>query len=141
MTESPRRRARELVLKALYAESVGQGDRDEITRVIIADESLSDNALEFGRKLYSLLGEHRAWADETIASLAENWDIKRMARIDRGIMEMALVELREMPDIPVKVSLNEAIELAKKYSTGESAAFINGILDRFVKERLADYSR
>jgi len=136
MAGTQRQRARELVLKALYAEDVGEGDHEEIKNVIINDDSLSENTILFGRTLFAQLAEHRRWADEIIASLAENWDIDRIARIDRSIMQMALVELREMPDIPVKVVLNEAIELAKKYSTGESAGFINGILDRYVKEMM-----
>jgi len=136
MAGTQRQRARELVLKALYAEDVGEGDHEEIKNVIINDDSLSENTILFGRTLFAQLAEHRRWADEIIASLAENWDIDRIARIDRSIMQMALVELREMPDIPVKVVLNEAIELAKKYSTSESAGFINGILDRYVKEMM-----
>ncbi|HUV30259.1 MAG TPA: transcription antitermination factor NusB [Acidobacteriota bacterium] len=133
MADTARRRARELVLKALYAESVGGRDPDEIVSAIIAAGSLSKRAYEFARALFLLVCQHRQWADEVISSLAENWDIERIALVDRSIMQMALVELREMPDVPVKVTLNEAIELAKEYSTGESAAFINGILDSFVK--------
>lgn len=136
MAVSSRRRARELVLKALYAEDVGEGDHEEIKNVIICDETLSENAVRFGRNLFTLLAEHRKWADQVIASLAENWDINRIARIDRAIMQMALVELSQMPDVPVKVVLDEAIELAKTYSTSESASFINGILDRYVQEML-----
>jgi N utilization substance protein B len=136
MAGTQRQRARELVLKALYAEDIGEGDHEEIKNVIIVDASLSEKTILFGRTLFTQLAEYRQWADEIIASLAENWDIDRIARIDRSIMQMALVELREMPDIPVKVVLNEAIELAKKYSTSESAGFVNGILDRYVKEMM-----
>ena len=131
--ETQRRRARELALKALYALAMGGGEIEEIQQRVIVDDGLGARHIEFARSLFELAHRHAAWADETIASLAENWDLNRIARIDRTILTMAMVELREMPDVPEKVVLNEAIELAKKYSTEDSAAFINGILDRFVK--------
>ena len=65
--------------------------------------------------------------------MAEHWDVRRMAAIDRNIIRMAVFEMRERSDIPSKVSINEAIELGKKYSTAQSGAFINGILDRIRK--------
>ena len=73
-------------------------------------------------------------ADEYIAGLAENWHLERIAAIDRNILRMAITELEMIPDTPVKVVLNEAIELAKKFSTIESSKFVNGILDNFVKQ-------
>ncbi|MBU0984743.1 MAG: transcription antitermination factor NusB [candidate division Zixibacteria bacterium] len=133
MSESPRSRARELVLKGLYAEEVGDIPHDEVlARIIVADD-LSQLALEFARTLYAQVRENRAWADEHISQLARNWDLDRIAAIDRNILRMAMVELKVMVDVPVKVVLNEAIELAKRYSTAESSAFVNGILDSFVK--------
>jgi len=134
MALSPRRRARELVLKGLYAWDVGVTDAGEVKRTIITDDSLSSQTLQFAHTLFSLVCDNHDWADRVISSLAENWDIERVAKIDRNILRMGLVELKEMPDVPIKVVLNEAIELAKKYSTGESSAFINGILDSFVKK-------
>jgi N utilization substance protein B len=78
--------------------------------------------------------KQKDWADGIIAKLAENWDVERIAVIDRIILQMALVEMKSMPDIPIKVAINEAIELGKKFSTRQSSAFINGILDRYVKD-------
>ncbi len=68
--------------------------------------------------------------DGLLREIARNWDLKRMATIDRNILRMAVYELMFCPDIPPKVTINEAIELGKKYSTANSGAFINGILDR-----------
>jgi N utilization substance protein B len=133
MEESPRRRARELVLKRLYAAEVEEIDQDEIIKRIVDEDSLSERNLEFARQFFLLVRQHRIWADRIIAQLAEHWDVERIALIDRLLLRMALVELHEMPDTPVKVAINEAIELAKKYSTGESSSFINGILDRYAK--------
>ena len=133
MGESPRSRARELVLKGLYAEEVGDVPSDEVVARILVDDELGESALDFARKLYQLVRENRSWADKRISHLARNWELDRIAAIDRNILRMAMTELKVMVDVPVKVVLNEAIELAKRYSTAESSAFVNGILDSFVK--------
>lgn len=134
---SPRHRARELVLQALYALSVTEDQNDETVGAIIKDDTLSDKALGFARALYDTVRRNRDWADSTIQSLAENWRLERLAQIDRSILQMALVEMKESPDVPFKAVINEALELAKTFSTADSAAFINGILDSFVK-RMTD---
>jgi len=134
MADAPRRRARELVLQALYACEVGENDPEEVQRRIITDDSLSARNLEFARGMFALVRQHQEWADAQITLLATNWDISRIADLDRIVLRMAMVELKHMADTPVKVALNEAIELAKKFSTSESSAFINGILDSFAKK-------
>ena len=68
--------------------------------------------------------------DQLLQQVARNWDLKRMAAIDRNVLRMAVFELLHCPDIPPKVTINEAIELGKKFSTANSGGFINGILDR-----------
>ncbi|HZM00374.1 MAG TPA: transcription antitermination factor NusB, partial [Planctomycetota bacterium] len=72
----------------------------------------------------------RGEIDALIATAAENWELSRLATVDRNILRLAVHELCSRPDIPAKVSINEAIELGKRYSTAQSGAFINGILDR-----------
>ncbi len=134
MSESPRRHARELVLQALYACEFGDGHPEESLKRLLETEALAEKNVLFARHLYGAVLKKTAWADDQIKRLATNWDIRRIAAIDRVILRMALVELVDGEDVPVKVVLNEAIELAKKYSTGESSGFVNGILDTFVKE-------
>jgi len=136
MTEkpSPRRLARELALQALYASECGETPSEESFPEIIKDHKLSEKNVQFARALFSLTSQYRDWADSKIANLAEHWDINRIAAIDRTILRMALVELEHIPDTPVKVVLNEAIELARKFSTSESPGFVNGILDGYVKK-------
>ena len=134
MTTSSRHLAREQVLKALYAEEIGDADASALLEQLMADEGLSEKHAEFGRTLLVLAGRAREEATKTIASLADNWQLERLATIDRIIMCLAITEFREMPDVPIKVVLNEAIELAKTFSTSQSSAFINGILDRFVRQ-------
>ena len=134
MQKSPRHQARELALQGLYALESGQEEAMEITEHVIASDDLSEKSLSFARDLFALVRAHTQWADDQIARLAENWDLRRIATIDRTILRMALVELSKTPDVPVKVVINEAIELAKTYSTSQSFSFINGILDRFAKD-------
>ncbi len=133
MGESPRHLARELVLKRLYAAEIGEIDPDQILVTIGDDGVLAEKYLAFAREYFLAVWKQKEWADGVIAKLAEHWDVDRIAVIDRIILQMALVELKSMPDIPIKVAINEAIELGKKFSTRQSSAFINGILDRYVK--------
>lgn len=128
-----RRRARELVLKALYAAETEVDEPSRLFDSIIEGEPLSERQQEFARALFLSTWEHRGWADEQISELAENWRLERIAIIDLMILRMALIELERFPDVPIGVVINEAIELAKSFSTAESASFVNGILDRFAK--------
>lgn len=133
MNDSPRRKARELVLKGLYALEAGAATQQEILDDVVSSAKIGSKAEEFSRALFGRVCEKRSWADSHISKLAKNWSLDRIARIDRDILRMAMVELEDFPDIPAKVVLNEAIELAKKYSSANSSRFINGILDQFVK--------
>ncbi|MFZ1683133.1 MAG: transcription antitermination factor NusB [Candidatus Zixiibacteriota bacterium] len=133
MSDSPRRRARELVLQALYASVSNDAPVGEQFQDFLEDEELSAKNLKFAEEFYALVKSKQEWADEQIKQLAHNWNIDRIAEIDLIILRMALTEMHDMPDTPIRVAMNEAIELAKKFSTAESSSFINGILDGFVK--------
>ena len=130
---SPRHRARELVLKSLYALDCGTADPDKSFKEISDDVSLPERQLKFAQELFAVCKEQVRWADEQISLLAKNWRINRINYIDRNILRMAMIELQFMPDAPAKVVINEAIELAKTFSTHDSSAFVNGILDTFSK--------
>jgi N utilization substance protein B len=134
MAESSRHRARELVLHALYASSHNDLDPESNLSGIMEEEKFSGKNAEFARHLFQQVGEHQEWADGIISGLAKNWALERIAMIDRTILRMGLVELEKIPQTPVKVVLNEAIELAKTYSTAESSSFINGVLDQYVQQ-------
>jgi N utilization substance protein B len=133
MGQSSRTKARRAVLQALYALETGGPPGLENLEAAIGNEALSAAGAAFARHLYDLAIEHRAWSDQQIASLAHNWRLERIAVIDQVVLRMAMTELKTMPDVPIKVVLNEAIELVKLYSTAESSAFVNGILDNFIK--------
>jgi len=136
MTESPRRKAREIVLQALYASECLKDSPEESLKKILENIKLTENNLLFVRKLFRAVLQNTPFADEKISALAENWEISRIATIDLVILRMGIIELVEFPDVPIKVVLNESIELAKKYSTEESSKFVNGLLDTFIKKEL-----
>lgn len=124
-----RRKARELVLKAQYAYHIHPRDVVEIFDELAAEAKLEDKYLEFARNLYDIVIKNTEFLDAQIKELARNWELDRIATIDRIILRIALAEINFMPDIPEKVAINEAIDLAKLYSTHESGSFVNGILD------------
>lgn len=138
LDESPRRRARELVLKGLYAIEIGEADLAFVEVDILDDPALSKKNQKFANEFFTLVRGKTEWADKITAELSVNWDIDRLAAIDRIVLRMALVELNFIPDSPVRVCINEAIELGKKYSTAGSASFINGLLDSYATKLSKD---
>jgi transcription antitermination factor NusB len=130
-----RTRARELALQALYQldlrgpEVLGQVDR------VLAGDTAEPEVRRFARQLVDGCWAHREDLDARIATVADNWEIHRMAVVDRNILRLASYELLFLDDVPPKVAINEAIDLAKRYSTADSGAFVNGILDRIRLER------
>ncbi len=92
-----------------------------------------DDIRSFAEEIFYGTLEHLNEIDRTISSVAENWSMQRMAAVDRNILRLATYELLYRPDIPVPVSINEAIEIAKKYASEDSPSFINGILDRIAR--------
>ncbi|MBN2226579.1 MAG: transcription antitermination factor NusB [candidate division Zixibacteria bacterium] len=135
---SSRRRAREHVLKALYAFEIGDQATVEVFDRVIEKNGLDANALKFARTLFGRVVDHLDDIDKHIDQLATNWKLERIAIVDKNILRMAIAEVEYMPEVPIRVAVNEAIELAKRYSTLESAAFVNGILDRVLHEHEAN---
>ena len=129
-----RTRARELALQFLYQwDQRGPEVVDSLTAFVLQGDP--DPAVQrFARDLVNGVIEKVADLDKMIIEVAENWEIHRMAVVDRNVLRLSTYELMFMPDIPPKVSINEAIDLAKKYSTAESGAFVNGILDKIRKQ-------
>jgi len=128
-----RRSGRAYALQLLYAR-----DGDASTDVAGAAVSWADafeldvdpQAQLFARDLVAAASEHTARIDSLIAGASKNWRIDRMSRVDRNILRLGACELIAFTDVPVKVVINEAVELAKRFGTAESSAFVNGVLDR-----------
>jgi len=100
---------------------------------ILVEGGLNDSTLEFAKLVFTKTTDNLEKIDIRIQELAVNWNIERIAIVDKNVLRMAICEVDFMPDIPIKVAINEAIELAKKYSTLESASFVNGILDKVLQ--------
>jgi len=131
-----RTRARELALQMLYQADARRDDEVMRTRLedFLQRESRDPEISGFARRLVDGTIEERARIDGIISGAAQNWQLSRMALVDRNILRMAVYEMLYVDDIPAKVSINEAIEMGKRYSTKQSGSFINGILDRVRRE-------
>jgi len=124
-----RTQARELALQMLYQLDL-RGDEilDEITAAL-APGSGDPEMTDFAREIVFGVRDKKATIDRQIEEVAKNWQLKRMAAIDRNILRLATYELLYREDIPPLVTINEAIDIAKKFSTKNSGPFVNGILD------------
>jgi len=122
-------------MQALFAFELGGGSPDSVARSVIRPGFEEDPAsLEFAELLFERTLDRRNDTEEVIRRHTRNWELSRIALIDRIILRVAICELLAFEDIPPKVSINEAIEVAKKYSTSNSGKFVNGILDAVVAE-------
>ena len=126
---SSRRKAREIALCALYAFEFSKNPLEQVKNELIFNSSEAKETQSFASKLLDLTIKHMQKMDEMIKVKALNWDFERIAILDKLILRLAICEFLYFRDIPPKVSIDEAIEIAKKYSTEKSGKFINGILD------------
>lgn len=97
------------------------------------DLAIEPGSVEFARELVCAVRDELGAIDEMIAGVSRNWRLDRMSRVDRNILRLATHELRASMEVPVKVVINEAVELAKKFGAAESPAFVNGVLDRIAQ--------
>ena len=134
-----RTRARELALQFLYMMDVqGAEYREALERFLsdeLEDKPGTEPAKEYARRLVDGTTAHKAEIDAMLGEAARNWDLSRMAVVDRNVLRLGCYEMLHEPDVPTKVAINEAIELGKRFSTEQSGAFVNGILDRIRKDR------
>ena len=130
-----RRQAREAALQMLYQIEMSGIDFQAIAGDFWAGQKFKDEKLKtFVEKLVQgVLGQQKT-IDQCISKHATHWKLERMPVVDRNVLRLAVFELKECEDIPLKVILNEAIEVAKKFGAGESSVFINGVLDKVAKE-------
>jgi N utilization substance protein B len=124
-----RRNSRELAMQALYYMDMRQDDSDEMLDHFFDNFTSSDKANHFFLILVQGVVQTKSEIDAIIESFSDNWKLSRMSCVDRNIIRIAVYELLCCRDIPLKVSINEAIDVGKKFGTEESGAFINGILD------------
>jgi N utilization substance protein B len=129
-----RRRGREAALQLLYALEVTQTGVSTVLHTAWAQAMMAEETRDFTMALVQGVIVHRDEIDGLIQEWSAHWSLERIGLVERSILRFAIYELLYMPDIPPNVTINEAIEVAKKYGSGEAAAFINGILDRIKHE-------
>ena len=136
-----RRSSREAVLQALYAIEVGKETKSKALKDILKRESRNHDAKNFITELFNVSLSNREWCEDQIKSRLNNWEFKRVAILDRLLLIVAIAEIFFIDTVPPKVSISEAIQIAKRYSTEDSSAFVNGVLDNIyksvAKEKLA----
>ncbi len=126
--------AREVVLQALYQLEIrGEEILPELDG-FLKDQVTDPTLLEFTTSLFQETRQHQTDADHLIRETVQNWEFPRLALIDKNILRLAITELIYRDDIPPAVSINEAVELAKKYGDKSSGAFVNGVLDKIAKK-------
>lgn len=132
-----RRLAREVAFRALFQIDIGKGNPQTAMRYALDGFSFSPAEEQFIGELVNGTLQQISTIDELIAQNLIKWEMKRISAVDRNLLRLAMFEILFRPDIPNAVSINEALELAKKYgSTGQAVAFVNGVLDRVVGEAL-----
>ncbi len=131
MAHQKRTKARERAVQALYQLDVAAEGLDEaLARFWRNFEPVEREVREMAEELVRGVAAHRREVDDAIEGASANWRLDRMAKVDRNVLRLAVYELRHRGDVPVKVVINEAIELAKKYGAEGSGAFVNGVLDQ-----------
>lgn len=131
--KSQRRFAREKVLQVLYAYQINGEGLSVHTDAILADIS-AETDRAFARKLINHVVANRTELDKKIEEKVANWEVERIALIDKLLLKMGIAEMMYFEDIPPKVSINEVIDISKEYSSLNSGKFINGILDAILSE-------
>ncbi len=129
-----RRQARELALQALFFFDMDKSDPDQDKNLVIFcagnEEKLTQEVKPFFLDLVNGVRENSSQIDAFLNKYSKNWRISRMPVVDRNIMRIAIFEFIKHSDIPSSVTINEAVEIGKKYGTRDSGSFINGVLDR-----------
>jgi transcription antitermination protein NusB len=141
-----RRKAREVALQVLYLQEAQDFSIERATTTYFSNfnsgteaedgeprEAADADIKGFAEELASGVNHYKEKIDQVISDAALNWRVDRMTRVDRNVLRLAVYELLFEPEIPLRVTMNEAIELAKRFGTNESAAFVNGILDKIAQ--------
>ena len=130
-----RRKSRELVLQMLFQSDMGKQSADQVTKTFLAQRSdVEDDARGFAEDLFRVANERLPEIDAAIQKHADNWRLERMAAVDRNVLRAGVAEFLGYPKTPKPVIINEALEIARKFSSPESVHFINGVLDSIAKE-------
>lgn len=123
-----RKETRELTMQLLYQMEMQQDYSKQVLNKCIAEHRLSDNNVAYIQNIYDIITEKKDEIDNTIKANLKDWTMDRISKVDISILRLAVGEMLHMDDIPVNVSINEAVEMAKKFSDDQAPRFINGVL-------------
>jgi len=129
-----RHNLRKIVMESLYQYDLLNLDPEQALKEVLERENVKGDAVQFAKELIQVVKKNLEEIDRIIKRISDNWSIERITFIDRAILRMAIGEMMGIPDVPFKVSINEAVELAKEFSTRDSGGFVNGILDAVALE-------
>lgn len=129
-----RRKAREIVLQALYEAEFSDRTREEIIKSQADERASSEDTVEYATTLFASVLDHVDRLDDEIRNAVEHWDFGRISLVDKSILRFAMAEILYFHEIPTKVIINEAIDIAHKYSSSDAGKFVNGVLDKFASE-------
>lgn len=133
--QKARRAARELALNIVYQVDAAGLPFDEAVETARENANVERDSFDYARMIVEGIREHRDEIDGHITRLSEDWSLDRQPAVDRNILRMAMFEISYVEATPPVVVVNEAVELAKKYSTADSGKFVNGVLAAFLRER------
>lgn len=132
---STRRDAREFAVQMLFELDLNPSDRlDEVFSAFWREREAAAAARDFAQAIVAGVRNERKSIDDLIKSVSDNWDIRRMGVLDRNVIRMAVYEMLHHTDVPAAVAINEAVDIAKYFSSSESGKFVNGVLDRIRKD-------
>lgn len=130
---SARRKARELTLKALYAYEISGSDAKQVSDDIIQSSQIKEESKKFSQTLFDKVLQNIEKIDSLIRESVKSWEFSRIALVEKNILRIGICEFLFFLDIPAVITINEAIELAKKYGEKDSKNFINGVLDHIAR--------
>lgn len=129
-----RKIARESTMKLLYQMDINDDFSEKEISIFLENNELKSDEVEYINEVVKGINENIEEIDSYIEKYSEGWKIKRLARIDLAVLRIAIYEIMHKEDMPPQVSINEAVDVSKKYSTDESSKYINGLLGTFLKE-------
>jgi transcription antitermination protein NusB len=134
--EMGRRAARETAMKLLYQLEFQKEDRDEQIKYILGESDYADNEVKYINDVIDGVHKNLDLIDRIIEKYSKGWKINRLSKVDLSILRLSIYEIKYREDIPFNVSVNEAVELAKKYSNEDAGSFVNGLLAKVTKLNL-----
>ena len=129
-----RRKARELLIQSFYASEVGGKSLDEAVEEQIERRNPTENTIEYVHRISKAMADHGGELDGRINAALTGWSPERVGVVERAILRLALLEILFIAEVPPKVAISEAVDLARTYSTDDASRFINGVLDRIFNE-------